>query len=64
MIRRVFGLICALALTGAGGYLSIGLLTTQGRVKVMFLLGAFMMLGVGLYWLWADYIHAEPKPES
>jgi hypothetical protein len=28
------------------------------------LLGAFMMFGVGPYWLWADYIHADPKPES
>lgn len=64
MVRRAFGLICALALTGIGGYFSLLLLTAQGRVKLMFLLGAFTMLAIGLHWLWADYVHADPKPEG
>jgi hypothetical protein len=27
-------------------------------------IGSGVMLFVGLYWLWADYINAEPRPEN
>ena len=48
-----------------GGYLFVFLLFfAKVPVKIMFILGAGMMLFGGLYWLWADYINAEPKPEK
>jgi hypothetical protein len=39
MVRRASGFICALALTGGAGYLTVLLLTAQGRIKVMYLFG-------------------------
>jgi len=65
MVRRTVGLILALTLTMVGGYLFVFLLFfAKVPVKIMFILGAGMMLFGGLYWLWADYINAEPKPEK
>jgi hypothetical protein len=65
MVRRIVGLVFALALTAVGGYLFVFLVFfAHEPVKIMFILGAAMMLFLGLYWLWADYIHADPKAEG
>jgi hypothetical protein len=65
MFRRTLGLILALALAIGGAYLFIMMVFfPQAPVKVMFILGAGMMCFLGVYWLWADYIKADPKPED
>jgi hypothetical protein len=65
MIRRIIGFVLALSLTVVGGFLFIFLLFfAQAPVKLMFILGAGVMLFGGAYWLWADYINADPRPED
>jgi len=62
-IRRVLSLIFALALTGAGLYMLSLLFTTEGFFVRIALAGS-MMLAIGLYWLWADFINADPRPDQ
>jgi predicted SprT family Zn-dependent metalloprotease len=61
--RRTISLISALLLTGGGLYV----------VSRVFAAGYFMgrtgmaggaMVGIGLYWIWTDFINADPKPEK
>jgi len=64
-IRRAISLICALALTVAGGAWLLYPFISGDR----FVLGwrpaaAGVPLFVGLYWLWADFINADPRPEK
>jgi hypothetical protein len=68
-VRRTINLICALALTGAGAYFFFKLLLYHpphahpyklyGVVLACAATAAFL----GLYWLWVDFIKADPKPE-
>lgn len=62
-IRRTINLVCALGLTAGGLYVLSLLFTTErwfGRIAM----AGSMMLALGLYWLWADFVNADPRPES
>jgi hypothetical protein len=63
MVRRVISLFLALALTGTSGFAFVYLLFFAKGFKVWMPVTAGMLLLVGLYWLWADFINAEPKPD-
>jgi hypothetical protein len=62
-LRRTINLICALSLTGAGLYV-LSLLLTAERFQGRVAMAGAMMLSLGLYWLWADFINADPRPEQ
>jgi hypothetical protein len=63
-IRRTINLIVALTLAAAGlgglGYLLFFAVRFRGWAVM-----ATVTIGVvGLYWLWADYINADPRAEK
>jgi hypothetical protein len=64
LIRRVINLILALGLStaGVGGF--IYLLFFAAGWKGWMVMGSGMMAFLGLYWLWADFINADPRPEN
>jgi hypothetical protein len=62
-VRRTISLLFASALTITGGVLIVMMLTAD-RWRGLFVLGAALMLGVGLFWLWSDLFNAESKPED
>jgi hypothetical protein len=62
-VRRTVSLLLASALTIAGGALSVMMLTAD-RWRGHLVLGAGLMLGVGLFWLWSDLFNAESKQED
>ena len=43
--------------------LAVTLLTAEQR-RWHLVAGAALMLGLGLYWLWSDFVQAEPKRED
>ena len=61
-IRRIISLIFALAITCGGAGLAIFTLTHGGGFNYKLMLAAGGLLGVGLYWLWADFFNT-PRPE-
>jgi hypothetical protein len=63
-VRRTINLICALALTGAGAFFFIYLLSYAPHAKLGMIAGAGVATFLGLYWLWADFINADPRPEQ
>ena len=63
-IRRTINLILALALTTAGAGGLIYLLFYAPGWKGWMLASTSLMGSLGLYWLWADFINADPKPEN
>ena len=62
-VRRTISLLFASALTIAGGVLSVMMLTAD-RWRGHLVLGAALMLGVGLFWLWSDLFNSDSKPED
>jgi hypothetical protein len=56
-------LVLALGLIGAGIFILSFLFTAVGRQGLIAVTGAGL-LGLGGYWLWADFINADPKPEN
>jgi hypothetical protein len=63
-IRRTVGLIGALAMTGLCTYTLVYLLFFAKSFPIIVLPMVAVGTFIGLYWLWADYINADPKPES
>ena len=64
-VRRTINLICALALTVASAaWLAYPLLSGERFVLGWRPGAAAILLFVGLYWLWADFINADPRPED
>ena len=61
-VRRTINLIYALALTGAGAFFFVYLLLYAPHASMI--AGAGMATFLGLYWLWADFINADPRPEQ
>ena len=62
-MRRVFGFILTSAVTADVGLWLLFELFVADRAFEKHHLAACFMLGVGLYWLWADYI-ATPSQEE
>ncbi len=62
-LRRTLSLIVALVWTGASGFALFYMLFVTGG-KFMFIVGAGVMAFIGLYWIWADFINADPRPEK
>jgi hypothetical protein len=62
-VRRTINLICALALTAVSAYAAFYLIFFADRFKVGWLVGAGAFTFVGLYWLYADFVNADPRPE-
>lgn len=63
-MRRMISLLCALALTVGGLAWLISQLFAD-RIYFKLIAAAGLMIGLGGYWLWADYIDATPnKPET
>jgi hypothetical protein len=63
-IRRAINLVLALALTAAGAFGLVYLLFYAAGWKGWMFMGTGAMFFVGLYWLWADFINADPRPEN
>jgi len=72
LIRKVFCLLFALALTGGGLYLLIRFVIAEmhpvdedyaNYIWMMGTTGA-MMVFLGVYWLWTDFVKPSAKPES
>jgi TPR repeat protein len=70
-VRRAINLICALGLTGAGAYFFFDFLfyhppraSHGGKFVALVIAGAATAAFLGLYWLWVDFINADPKPEA
>jgi hypothetical protein len=63
-VRRTISLMLALALTiGSAAALVFVLFYARGFYFWM-PISAGIGLFLGLYWLWADFINAEPRPEQ
>jgi hypothetical protein len=63
-VRRTINLVFALALTGGGGFMFFYLFLYAPHAKIGMIAGAGIATFLGLYWLWADYINADPRPEK
>jgi hypothetical protein len=63
-VRRVVNLICALSLTGSGAFSFIYLTFFAHRLWPLMIAISGVLTFVGLYWLWADFINADPRPET
>ena len=63
-VRRTINLILALGLSAAGVGGSIYLLFFAAGWYGWMAMGCGSMAFVGLYWLWADFINADPRPEK
>jgi len=63
-IRRTISFICALTLTSVSAFCLIYLLFYAARFKVWMPVSAGIFTFVGLYWLWTDFINADPTPEK
>ena len=63
-VRRTINLICALGLTGARAFSFIYLIFYAHGFVAWMPVVAGVLTFVGLYWLWADFINADPRPEK
>jgi hypothetical protein len=63
-VRRIINFVVAmtLAVVGCGGL--IYLLFFADRFRGVVLMGAATIGVAGLYWLWVDFINADPRPEQ
>jgi hypothetical protein len=63
-VRRIINFVAAMALTtvGCGGL--IYLLFFADYFRGVVLMGAATMGVAGLYWLYVDFISADPRPEN
>jgi hypothetical protein len=62
-VRRTINLICALALTCVSGAAFVYLILFAHGFKWGWVVAAGVFAFVGLYWLYADFINADPRPE-
>jgi hypothetical protein len=64
LVRRTINLICALGLTGTSVFSFIYFIFYAHNFFVWMLVASAVLTFVGLYWLWADFINADPRPET
>jgi hypothetical protein len=63
-IRRSINLVLALALTGSCAFWFLYIFLYLDRFYIWMPVTAGVGTFVGLYWLWADFINADPRPEK
>jgi hypothetical protein len=63
-IRRVINLVFALALTILSASTFVWIVFFASSFKLWVPVSAGVFAFVGLYWLWADFINADPRPEN
>lgn len=63
-LRRTISFVCALTVTSVGAFCLIYLLFYAATFKVWMPVSAGIFTFVGLYWLWTDFINADPRPEK
>jgi hypothetical protein len=63
-VRRTTNLVCALALTGVSAFALAYLLLYADGFRIWMPASAAIGTFLGLYWLWADFINADPRPEN
>ena len=63
-LRRTISFLGALTLTSVSALCLIYLLFYAARFKVWMPVSAGIFTFVGLYWLWTDFINADPTPEK
>jgi len=63
-IRRIINLLIALALSVLGWGALIYMLLFGQHFKGWIIMGCAMVGVAGVYWLWTDFINADPRPES
>jgi hypothetical protein len=63
-VRRTINLVIALSLsvTSVGSFIYLLLFAAGWRGFMV--MGSAMVGLLGLYWLWADFINADPRSES
>ncbi len=63
-VRRIINFVAAMALTAVGCGGVIYLLLFADYFRGVVLVAATTMGVAGLYWLWVDFINADPRPEQ
>jgi hypothetical protein len=63
-VRRSINLLLALTLTILSAFAFVWLLFYASYFRFWMPVSAGVGVFVGLYWLWADFINADPRPEN
>jgi hypothetical protein len=63
-IRRTINLICALALSSGSAFCFVYIILYARQFNLWLPVSAAVFTFVGLSWLWADFISADPRPEK
>jgi hypothetical protein len=63
-VRRSINLICALAFLGGSACALVYILFYAKGFYYWMLVSSVLGVFVGLYWLWADFINADPRSEK
>jgi len=64
LMSRILGLVLAVALTAGGALWLVFILALAEHVSNRLIAAALIVLAMGVYWLWIDYIHAPPGPDE
>jgi hypothetical protein len=63
-MSRILGLILALALTAGGALWLVFILALAEHVSNRLIAAACIVLAMGVYWLWIDYIRTPPGQDE
>jgi len=63
-LRRTISFVCALTLTSVSVICLTYLIFYAARLQVWMPVSAGVLTFVGLYWLWTDFINADPRLEK
>ena len=62
--RRTLNLVCALGFLGGSASALFYIIFYARGFYYWMLVSSVLGFFVGLYWIWADFINAEPRPEE
>jgi hypothetical protein len=63
-MRRALSFVGSLSLIGGGAFVLIGHLMYGEVIRGIVLMAAALMLGLGGYWFWADFMGGEPRAKK
>jgi len=63
-MSRILGFILAVGLTAGGGLWLLLQFIFAEQVSGNLVAAAFIVLTMGVYWLWIDYIHTPPSQDG